>query len=110
MEKSNTGNLPKGVRTLSIRKILLIFHQVTITLTLQAVYTHRGQYIVKKYIPSSPPNIIDGENDQLSVRLDTYISAGRGWYKKARNDTWKRLSSWADYDARRSRKNDQECL
>ena len=79
MEKSNVGNLPKGVRTFSIRKILLIFHQVTTTLTtLQAVYTHRGQYIVKKYIPSSPPNIIDGENDQLSLRLDTYISAGRG--------------------------------
>jgi hypothetical protein len=78
MEKSNTGNLPKGVRTFSICKILLISHQVTTTLTLQAAYTHNGQYIVKTYIPSSHPNLIDGKNDQLSLRLDTYISAWRG--------------------------------
>ena len=67
---------------------------------------HYRQYPAKKYIPNSLTNKIYGKNDQLSVRLDTHISAGRGGYKEARNDTRKGLSSWADHYPRRSRKND----
>ncbi|HZC50091.1 MAG TPA: hypothetical protein VE244_13645 [Nitrososphaeraceae archaeon] len=65
---------------------------------------------MKKYIRNPLTNTIHGKNDQLPLRLDTHISPGRGGHKEACNDTCQGLSSWADRDRRRSRKDDQDRL
>jgi hypothetical protein len=63
-----------------------------------------------KSIYETPSIAIHGKNAYLPLRLDTYISPRRGGHQEACNDTCKGLSSWANRDGRRSRKDDKNRL
>ena len=44
--------------------------------------------LTEKHIPNPLANTIHGKDDQLPMRLDTYISPRGGGHKEACNDTW----------------------